>query len=102
MIDNYMLYKNLPTIDLHGEDRIGAIVKTKEFINDNIKLKNKLIIVIHGIGKGILKKEVLDMLKKDKRVLEYNLDCFNEGCTLVRLDRKIDKPNKKWYNMPQV
>lgn len=92
----------MPSLDLHGEDRIGARIKIKTFIDDNCKLGNEEIAIVHGIGKGILKKEVLDMLKKDKRVLEYNLDCFNEGCTLVRLDKKIDKPNKKWYNMPQV
>ncbi len=92
----------MPSLDLHGEDRIGARIKIKTFIDDNCKLGNEEIAIVHGIGKGILKKEVLDMLKKDKRVLEYNLDCFNEGCTLVRLDQKIDKPNKKWYNMPQI
>ncbi len=92
----------MPSLDLHGEDRIGARIKIKTFIDDNCKLGNEEIAIVHGIGKGILKKEVLDMLKKDKRVLEYNLDCFNEGCTLVRLDRKIDKSNKKWYNMPQI
>ena len=85
MNDNYMLYKNLPTIDLHGEDRIGAIVKTKEFINDNIKLKNKLIIVIHGIGKGILKTEIHKYLKTDKNVLNYKLDIFNKGITIIEL-----------------
>ena len=98
-----IIFRNsMPSLDLHGEDRIGARIKIKTFIDDNCKLGNEEIAIVHGIGKGILKKEVLDMLKKDKRVLEYNLDCFNEGCTLVRLDRKIDKPNKKWYNMPQV
>ena len=85
MIDNYILYKNLPTIDLHGEDRIGAIVKTKEFINDNLKLKNKLIIVIHGIGKGILKEEIHKYLKTDKNVLNYKIDIFNKGATIIEL-----------------
>ena len=64
MIDNYMLYKDLPTIDLHGEDRISAIIKTKEFIADNIKLKNKLIVVIHGVGKSILKNETDPRVKR--------------------------------------
>jgi len=41
MIDNYMLFKELPTIDLHGNDRYQAVILTKEFINDNIKQKNK-------------------------------------------------------------
>ena len=85
MIDNYMLYKNLPTIDLHGEDRITAVMKTKEFINDNIKLKNKLIIVIHGIGQGILKTAIHNYLKHEKKVVAYKLDIFNKGMTIIEL-----------------
>lgn len=85
MINNYMLFKNLPTIDLHGEDRITAVIKTKEFINDNIILKNKLIVVIHGIGEGILKKEIHKYLKTEKKVKEYKLDLFNKGATIIEL-----------------
>ena len=32
MIDNYILYNNIPTIDLHGNDRYSAVLYTKEFI----------------------------------------------------------------------
>ena len=80
----------MPQLDLHGEDRVGAKIKVKSFLNENIKLKNKEVAIIHGIGKGILKKEVLSILKNDKRVEEYNLDMFNEGCTLARLKNNID------------
>ena len=85
MIDNYMLFDNLPAIDLHGEDSISAIIKTDEFFNDNLKLKNKLVVVIHGVGKGILKREIHKFLKKDKRVLKYRIDAFNPGMTIVEL-----------------
>ena len=85
MIDNDVLYDNLHTIDLHGEDSIGADVKTSEFLNYNIKLKNKLVVVIHGVGKGILKREIHKFLKKDKRVLNYRLDVFNPGMTIIEL-----------------
>ena len=34
----------LPSIDLHGMDRVCARIKTEEFINDSIKLKNKNVI----------------------------------------------------------
>ncbi len=85
MIDNYMLFDNLPTIDLHGEDSISAIIKTDEFLNDNLKLKNKLVVVIHGVGKGILKREIHKFLKKDKRVLKYRIGAFNPGMTIVEL-----------------
>ena len=82
---------NMPQIDLHGEDRIGAKIKVNNFLNDNYKLDNKEVAIIHGVGKGIIKDEGLSILKKDKRIEEYNLDMFNEGCTLVRFKNKVDK-----------
>ena len=86
MIDNYMLFNNLPSIDLHGEDRITAVLKTKEFINDSIKLKNKLIVVIHGIGKNILKNEIHKYLKTDKHVKAFKLNIYNKGMTIIELE----------------
>lgn len=77
---------NLPTLDLHGEDKVGAKVKVNEFIMDNIKLGNQKLLIIHGIGKGILRKEVHNILKKNKKVLEFKLDNFNIGCTYVIID----------------
>lgn len=91
----------MPQLDLHGEDRIGAKIKLNTFINDNYELGYLEVAIVHGVGKGILKKEVLNMLKKDKRVLEYNIDCFNDGCTLARLDNKLDKIGQKCYNTAQ-
>lgn len=88
MIDNYMLFNNLPTLDLHGEDRINAVIKTKEFINDNIKLKNILIVVIHGVGTGILKEEIHKYLKTEKRVRNFRLNAFNRGMTIIELEKE--------------
>ena len=81
---------NMPQLDLHGEDRIGARIKVNTFINDNYKLGILEIAIIHGVGKGILKNEVLSILKNNKRVDTYNIDMFNEGCTLVRLKNIVD------------
>ena len=47
--------KKLPFIDLHGYDIETARVATNDFINDNIILKNKKILIIHGKGKGLVK-----------------------------------------------
>lgn len=77
----------LPSIDLHGEDRVNALIKVDEFINDSIKLKHKKIIVIHGKGSWILKDSIHNYLKKDSRVEEYSLD-INTGQTIISL--KID------------
>ncbi|MBO5530187.1 MAG: Smr/MutS family protein [Bacilli bacterium] len=77
----------LPSIDLHGEDRVNALIKVDEFINDSIKLKHKKIIVIHGKGSWVLKDSIHNYLKKDSRVEEYSLD-INTGQTIISL--KID------------
>lgn len=77
--------KNRIELDLHGEYLENAIILTKEFINDNIILKNETIYIIHGIGKDILRKGIHDYLKKDKRVLSYKRNFLNLGETIVKL-----------------
>ena len=79
---------NLPTLDLHGEYVESAILLTKEFIQDNILLKNEYISIVHGIGQDILRKKIHEYLKKEKRVVSYKRDFFNMGCTIVKL--KLD------------
>lgn len=84
-----LLNSNIPTIDLHGEDRKSAEFLVKQFINDQIKLRTDKIIIIHGIGTGILKKQVHEVLKHDKRIEKYYIDFFNVGCTIVELKQNI-------------
>lgn len=83
------LNSNVPSIDLHGEDRKSAELLVKQFINDQVKLHAEKIIIIHGIGIGILKKEVHEVLKHDKRVEKYYINFFNVGCTIVELKQNI-------------
>ena len=80
------MISSLPTLDLHGEYKESAIILTKEFINDNILLKNEYVCIVHGIGMDILRKCVHDYLQKEKRVLEFRRDFFNPGCTIVKLN----------------
>ncbi len=75
-----------PQIDLHGYDRDSARVATCDFISENVILGNDTIVIIHGIGTGIIKKEVHEILAHHKKVLEYKTDNFNSGCTIVKLD----------------
>jgi len=96
---NLLYRKNMPELDLHGETRDTARVLVKEFINDNYKLKSFEIAIVHGIGTGILKKEVHKVLKENKLVQTFGLDNFNSGCTLVKLVENIDKKSKMLYNM---
>lgn len=84
----YALYK---VIDLHGLDRELAIIKVKEFINDSLKMKNYNIIIIHGKGSGILRRSVHEYLRNDKRVIEFKIDNFNDGETIVRLGENNEK-----------
>ena len=82
---NNIFTSNLPKLDLHGETKDTARVLVNDFIKDNIKMKNDKVVIIHGIGSGILRKEVSDILKKNKNVIEYGIDFMNEGSTIVRI-----------------
>ena len=88
MID---LYKNIPHLDLHGYDREYTRIAINDFINDNVKMKNKTIIIIHGRGSGILKRTTQMTLKTNKFVQEYKIDNFNDGQTVVKLQKGFDK-----------
>ena len=81
--------KIYPTLDLHGEYSFSAKYLTEEFINDNIHLKNKTFCIMHGIGEGILRKSVHDLLKHDKRIKSFKIDFLNPGCTIVNLKEDL-------------
>ena len=83
-----MLNSNLPSLDLHGENRETTRILVKQFISDNIKMGNYKICIIHGIGTGILKKEVRNVLENDLRVQNFYIDFFNIGTTIVELNEK--------------
>lgn len=85
IIDPFIV--NLPSIDLHGFDRILTKIKVNEFINDSIKLRNYKIVIIHGIGEGIVKDEVFKTLKNNKKVESFKLYSSNIGCTIVNLKK---------------
>lgn len=82
-IDPFM--KILPQLDVHGFTRDTVMTVVNDFINDNIKLRNYKICVIHGKGEGILKNKIHQSLKRDKRVSKYYLYNFNLGCTIIEL-----------------
>ena len=80
-----ILYSSAPSLDLHGIDREYAKILTREFIDDNYKLKNEIVVIIHVIGTGIVKKAVHEELKHNRKILEYKQDNFNPGCTIATL-----------------
>ena len=88
-LENVIFTDNLPQIDLHGLDRLSARIKINEFINDNKKMKESIIVIVHGVGSGILRLETINTLKNNKDVTDYKLFYNNNGMTIAKI--KIDK-----------
>lgn len=84
-LENVIFTNNLPTIDLHGLDREYASLKINEFISDNKKMGNDIIVIIHGIGSGILKKQTDITLRNNHDVIDFKLFYNNIGMTLVKI-----------------
>lgn len=85
-LEDIIFIDNLPSIDLHGYDKETAKVAINDFIKDNLKMKNEVIIIVHGIGSGILRRTTHETLKKNKNVLDFKTYYYNNGCTLVLLN----------------
>jgi DNA-nicking Smr family endonuclease len=77
--------KHYPTLDLHGYDRFSAAVMINDFIQENSKLRNYDLVIIHGIGSGIIKQTTHETLKNNKLVINYKLHGFNIGMTIVKI-----------------
>ena len=75
-----------PTLDVHGETRDTIYTVLYDFIKDNVKLKNEVVVIVHGKGQGILKEEVHYYLKRMKEVKNYHLHYWNQGATIVELN----------------
>ncbi len=80
-----MITKKTPRLDLHGEEVALVYALVNEFINDNYKIGNKEIIVIHGKSTNILTKEVHKVLKENRLVQDFHLNNWNVGETIINL-----------------
>lgn len=80
-----MILNSYPSIDVHGETTETVVCVINEFVNDNYKMKYKHIVIVHGIGTGVLRKKVHELLKQNKLVENYKLGDMNLGATLVTL-----------------
>lgn len=76
---------NVPELNIHGMDRITAKIEIEIFIDNQLRIGNKKLIIIHGKGEGILKKETQNILKNNRKVLEYKINNYNDGETIVIL-----------------
>lgn len=88
-INDVIFPDSFPKLDLHGYDRETARVEINDFIIDNIKMKNEIITIVHGIGSGVIRNTTIELLSKNKNVVDFKSDYSNRGCTIVKL--KIEK-----------
>lgn len=84
-----ILTSKSPKIDVHGETYDSVSLILSQFIDDNHKLGNKYIRIIHGKGEGILKNRIHELLKINRRVENFYLNNWNVGETIIVL--KLDK-----------
>lgn len=77
-----------PKLDLHNETKAMAKVLINQFIEDNYLLNNSIIIIIHGKSTNILTKETHLVLKQNDKVLNYRLNNWNLGETIVEIKTK--------------
>jgi len=84
-----LLFKNTPSLDLHGMDREITRILVNEFIYDHYRMGSPKVVIIHGRGTGILKKTVHEVLKRNKYIESFYLDFFNIGTTVVSIKKKI-------------
>jgi len=80
-----MLTSKTPRLDLHGEEAAMVYALVTEFINDNYKMGNKEIVVIHGKSTNILTKCVHQVLKESNMVKKFQLNNWNIGETIIYL-----------------
>ncbi len=74
-----------PSIDLHGETPETIELIINDFINYNIILKNEYISIVHGKGSGVIKNKTYEILKNNINVIDYKLNNWNIGETIVHL-----------------
>lgn len=81
-----ILTSKSPKIDVHGETYDSVSLILSQFIDDNYKLGNKYIRIVHGKGEGILKNRIHEILKTNKKVEDYYLNNWNIGETIILLN----------------
>lgn len=75
----------IPKLDLHSEVVAMVEVLVNEFINDNYLQNIKIVRIVHGKSTNILTKEVHRVLKKNDKIVEFKINNWNLGETLVRI-----------------
>ena len=88
------IFKNmsnaLPKTELNvvGKTSLEALEEVENFIDQGVVNNLEEIKIIHGVGEGILLKEIRNYLKTDKNVLEFRRGKYGEGengVTIIKL-----------------
>lgn len=77
-----------PFLDLHGEEPALIFVLIDNFIKDNYKLGNTILVVIHGKGTYAVQKETHYILSNHKLVKQFILDPDNLGQTIIEIEKR--------------
>lgn len=83
-----LIHSKTPKLDLHGE--VEAMVESlvNAFIKENYMQRKNVVRIVHGKSTNILTKETHRVLKKNPLVLDYKLNNWNLGETLVEINLK--------------
>ena len=76
---------NIYEIDLHGARSASEAIDMLDSELYNIMNSQKYCRVIYGIGKGILRREVLNYLKKVNYIAGFKEDAEHAGSCIVVL-----------------
>ncbi|MBE5754339.1 MAG: endonuclease MutS2 [Clostridiales bacterium] len=66
-------------INVVGKTSLEALEDVKNFIDQGVMHGIEELKIIHGVGEGILLKEIRNYLKTDKNVLEFRRGNYGEG-----------------------
>ena len=49
-------------------------------------MKNNIIVIIHGIGTGTLRRVTFEVLSKHKKIINFKTYYYNNGCTIAEIN----------------
>lgn len=73
------------SIDIRGLDSIDAIKTIDKYLDDAAIASYKSVMIIHGKGEGILRKQTLEFLKENPNVRSFRAGGHSEGGTGVTI-----------------
>lgn len=84
--ESKFLYQNTQNfIDLHQKTVQEAIYELENFIDEAIFYKFKEIKIIHGKGTGVLRREIGNFLRRNKKIKSFRTGFLSEGGTGVTI-----------------